>query len=280
MRNVSFNQIVECVKNLYIAINHEVRPDYMQALEKALKNEKSDLAKHVLQIMLENYRVAKEELIPMCQDTGTAIFFVEIGRDIQIEGNIEDAINEGVRHAAKEGYLRTSMVNHPATRRINTRDNTPALIHIDIVPGEKIKIHGMAKGGGSENKSRTYALVPIEGKEGVKRIVLETVKLAGANACPPFVVGVGIGGSSDKAPFLAKKALLREIGSKNPDPELDEFEKELLEDINKLGIGPQGLGGTTTAVAVFIESYPCHIASLPVAVCIQCNAYRHKCIEV
>ncbi|MCS7184840.1 MAG: fumarate hydratase [bacterium] len=280
MRIIEFEKIKEEVKKLYIEECIEVRKDYKLALQKALENETAPLAKEVIKRMLENYEIAEKESIPMCQDTGYPVFFVEYGSEVFISGgSIYDAINKGVEEAVKDGYLRASIVKSPIYR-VNTKTNTPAIIHIDFVNGTRLKITGIAKGGGSENRSRTYMLNPNDGVEGIKNAVIDAVKKAGPDACPPFVVGVGIGGSFDYVGVLAKKALLREIGSNNPIDYLDKLEKELLEDINKLGIGPQGLGGATTALGVFIVEHPCHIASLPVAVNIQCNAHRVKTIEI
>lgn len=279
MRVIKQEEITKAVKSLYIDENYHVREDYKNALKKAYDREVSPLAKNVLQVMLENYEIASNEKMPMCQDTGLPVFFVLLGNEIYIEGDLNDAINEGVRQAVKEGFLRASMVKSPINR-VNTKDNTPAIIHVEFVKGRDLVMHVFAKGGGSENKSKLYMLTPNDGEEGVKRVVLDAVRTAGPEACPPFVVGIGMGASFDKCASFAKQALIREIGSENPDPTLDRIEKDLEVEINKLGIGPQGIGGSTTCVGVFIESFPCHIASLPVAVNIQCNANRHKWIKI
>lgn len=226
--------------------------------------------------LLENAHIARENAVPMCQDTGFAVVFLELGQDVNITGGfLYDAVNEGVRKGYTEGYLRKSIVNHPL-QRINTGDNTPAVIHTSIVPGDKLTITVAPKGGGSENMSAIRMLKPAEGREGVKKFVLETVKNAGPNPCPPVIVGVGMGGTFEKAALLAKQALLRPLGQPHPESDIAELESELLEEINKTGIGPQGLGGRTTALGVHILTYPCHIASLPVAVNINCHAARHK----
>lgn len=279
MRTVGKDEIAEAVRDLYMRENYEVRKDYLEALKRSLKTEKSPQARKVLETMIENYDIAKTERMPMCQDTGLAVVFVELGYDVHLEDDLYEAVDEGVRRAVKDGYLRASIVRGLA-KRVNTKDNTPAVVHVELVKGDKIRFHSVAKGGGSENKSRLKMLTPNEGIPGIKKFVLETVGLAGPEACPPFVVGVGVGGSFDKCAELAKKAILREIGSKNPDPELDALEQDILAEMNKLGIGPQGLGGSTTAVGCFIETYPCHIASLPVAVNMQCNANRHFTKEI
>jgi fumarate hydratase subunit alpha len=247
------------------------------AFDRAIETETAPGAKEIIELLKENARIAKEEHIPICQDTGIAVFFVEIGQDLRIKnGFIVDAINEGVRKGYKEGYLRKSVVD-PITRK-NTGDNTPAIIYTELVPGDKLKISFMPKGAGSENMSVIRMLRPTDGVEGIRNFVLECVQKAGANPCPPVVIGVGIGGSFDKAALLAKKALLRPVGSPNPKLELARLEETLLKAVNKTGIGPEGFGGMVTAMAVHIESFPCHIASLPVAVNINCHAARHKTI--
>lgn len=243
------------------------------------KNEENGLAKEILTQIIENDILAQKENIPLCQDTGIAIFFLEIGQDIHIEGNLNDAINEAVKIAYTEGYFRKSVVKHPLDR-INTNDNTKAIIHTNIVPGDKIKITFAPKGAGSENMSQIKMLVPSDGIEGVKKFVIETIKKAGGKPCPPIIVGIGIGGNFEKCALLAKEAILRDIDDTSTDPINASLEKELLEEINKLNIGPMGLGGKTTALAVKVNSYPCHIASLPVAVNIQCHAARHEVIII
>ena len=243
------------------------------------KNEENGLAKEILTQIIENDILAQKENIPLCQDTGIAIFFLEIGQDIHIEGNLNDAINEAVKIAYTEGYFRKSVVKHPLDR-INTNDNTKAIIHTNIVPGDKIKITFAPKGAGSENMSQIKMLVPSDGIEGVKKFVIETIKKAGGKPCPPIIVGIGIGGNFEKCALLAKESILRDIDDTSTDPINASLEKELLEEINKLNIGPMGLGGKTTALAVKVNSYPCHIASLPVAVNIQCHAARHEVIII
>ena len=275
MREIGFEKIVETVSRLFIEANTELGEDVLDAIRKAKDMEESPTGKEVLAELLENARIAKEEQVPMCQDTGLAVVFVEMGQDVHIVGgHLYEAIQEGVRRGYRDGYLRKSAC-HPFTRA-NTGDNTPAIIHMELVPGDRLKIIAMPKGGGSENMSAVAMLTPSVGKPGIMDYVVKRVKEAGSNPCPPVIVGVGIGGTLEKAAILAKKALLRRLGSSNPDPELDQMERELLERINDLGIGPQGYGGRITALGVFIEMIPCHIASLPVAVNIQCHAARHK----
>lgn len=245
-------------------------------MQKAYDHELSLTGKEIIQQLLKNADIARSEEVPMCQDTGFTVVFVELGQDVHIEGgSLEDAINEGVRRGYTEGYLRKSIVGHPL-ERVNTGDNTPAVIHVKLVPGDKMKIIVAPKGGGSENMSGIKMLKPAEGIEGVKKFVLDTVKNAGPNPCPPIIVGVGIGGTFEKCALLAKEALLRPVGTPNSRPEIARLENELLDEINSTGIGPQGLGGRYTALAVHIEIYPAHIASLPVAVNINCHASRHK----
>ncbi len=275
-KTIKYEDIVEKVRDACIYACHNLKPDVIEALKKARETEESEVGKKVLDQILENIEIAKREDIPLCQDTGFAVFFVEMGTNVRIKGgNIKDAIIEGVRRGYTEGYLRKSIVADPL-RRKNTGDNTPPVIHFDIVEGDNLRIIFEPKGGGSENMSALKILLPGEGKEGVKKFVIESVKKAGSNPCPPIVVGVGIGGTFEYCAFLAKKATVREIGKRNPDPFYAEFEEELLEEINKLGIGPQGFGGKWTALDVHIEVYPCHITALPVAVNIQCHADRRE----
>jgi len=275
MREIGFEKVVETVSRLFIEANTELGEDVLDAIRKAIEREESPTGKEVLAELLENARIAKEEQVPMCQDTGLAVVFVEMGQDVHIVGgHLYEAIEEGVRRGYRDGYLRKSAC-HPFTRA-NTGDNTPAIIHMELVPGDRLKIIAMPKGGGSENMSAVAMLTPSVGKPGIMDYVVKRVKEAGSNPCPPVIVGVGIGGTLEKAAILAKRALLRPLGSHNPDPELDQMERELLERINDLGIGPQGYGGRITALGVFVEMMPCHIASLPVAVNIQCHAARHK----
>lgn len=250
--------------------------DMIDAFENAYEKELSLTGKEIIEQLIKNAEIARTEEVPMCQDTGFAVVFVELGQEVHIAGGtLEDAINEGVRRGYTQGYLRKSIVGHPL-ERVNTGDNTPSVLHLKLVPGDNLKITLAPKGGGSENMSAIKMLKPAEGVEGVKKFVLDTVKAAGPNPCPPIIVGVGIGGTFEKSAIIAKEALLRSAGSPSPRPEIASLEKELLEEINKTGIGPQGLGGRYTALAVHIEIYPAHIASLPVAVNINCHASRHK----
>ncbi|MBM7854129.1 fumarate hydratase subunit alpha [Desulfohalotomaculum tongense] len=252
--------------------------DVLEALAKSLEQEVSSGGREILKLLMENARISREENIPMCQDTGFTVVFLELGQDVHLEGgDINEAINEGVRKGYRQGYLRKSIVGHPL-KRVNTGDNTPCVIHTRVVPGENLKITVAPKGGGSENMSALKMLKPADGVEGVKKFVIDTVKAAGPNPCPPLVIGVGIGGTMEKAALMAKEALLREVGTKNPQQDLAELELQLLNEINKLGIGPQGLGGRVTALAVHIKTFAAHIASLPVAVNINCHAARHKSI--
>lgn len=274
MRKISSSEITSKVKELCIRAACELGSDVVLALEGFRGKEESPLGKEVLDQILENAQIALKEDVPMCQDTGIAVFFVEVGRNAVIDGFLEDAINEGVRQGYSEGYLRKS-VCHPLTRK-NTGDNTPAIIHTKIIDGDRVKITIAPKGAGSENMSRLAMLKPSQGLPAIKDFVINTVKEAGGNPCPPIILGIGIGGNFEKSALLAKEALLRNVGTLNPDNELGTLEKELLEKVNNLGIGPMGFGGRTTALAVHIKTAPCHIASLPVAVNIQCHAARHK----
>ncbi|MEG1458180.1 MAG: fumarate hydratase [Acetivibrio sp.] len=275
MRIIYTEEIIKNIKEMCIEANIKLTPDLVKKLKEAKNNEKAILGKQILEQLENNMEIAKNESIPICQDTGMAIVFIEIGQDVHIEGcNLEDAINEGIRQGYEEGYLRKSVVRDPIIRE-NTKDNTPGIIHYSIVPGEKIEITVAPKGFGSENMSRVYMLKPADGIEGVKQAVLETVSMAGPNACPPMVIGVGIGGNFEKCTFLAKKALTRNLENPSSIPYVKELEEELLKKINQLGIGPGGLGGTTTAIGVNIETYPTHIAGLPVAINICCHVNRH-----
>lgn len=280
IREINASEITKTVREMCIKVNHFLSEDMDNALKKTTENEKSDLGKKILDQLQENLKIAGEDMIPICQDTGMAVLFVEVGQDVHVaDGLIEDAINEGVRQGYVDGYLRKSVVKDPIIRE-NTKDNTPAVIHYSIVAGDKIKITFAPKGFGSENMSRVFMLKPADGIEGVKNAIMTAVTDAGPNACPPMVVGVGIGGTFEKCAILAKKALTREIG-KNSDIEyVAELEKEMLQKINTLGIGPGGLGGTTTALAVNINTYPTHIAGLPVAVNICCHVNRHIVREI
>jgi fumarate hydratase subunit alpha len=275
MRKIDVKLITEKVRALCIEANTDLCKDVLRALDRAIDEEESPAGVEILKELKENARIAKKEKVAVCQDTGCAVVFLEIGQDVHlIRGNLTDAVNEGVRQGYKDGYLRKSLC-HPFTRK-NTGDNTPAIIHTDIVPGAKIKITVAPKGGGSENMSQVVMLTPADGIEGVKQFVIRRVKDAGPNPCPPTIVGIGVGGTMEQAALLAKKSLLRPLGTKNKDPELDTLESEILTEINKLGIGPQGLGGRITSLAVHILMMPCHIASLPLAVNIQCHVHRHK----
>ena len=280
IREINASEITKTVREMCIKVNHFLSEDMDNALKKATENEKSDLGKKILDQLQENLKIAGEDMIPICQDTGMAVLFVEVGQDVHVTGAlIEDAINEGVRQGYVDGYLRKSVVKDPIIRE-NTKDNTPAVIHYSIVAGDKIKITFAPKGFGSENMSRVFMLKPADGIEGLKNAIMTAVTDAGPNACPPMVVGVGIGGTFEKCAILAKKALTREIG-KNSDIEyVAKLEKEMLQKINTLGIGPGGLGGTTTALAVNINTYPTHIAGLPVAVNICCHVNRHIVREI
>lgn len=279
MRKIKSEQIVEQVKKLCIEASLYLGEDVLSCIKEKAKSEKSEVGKNILNILVENAEIAKEKNIPICQDTGMAGFFVEIGQEVLIEGDtLTDAINEGVRQGYEEGYLRKSVVS--PIDRVNTKDNTPAVIHYDMVKGDKIKIEFAAKGFGSENMSKMKMLKPSDGLEGIKKFIIDTVSEAGPNPCPPMVIGVGIGGTVDKCAQIAKKALFRELGEFNKDENIAKLESELLTAINKLGIGPQGLGGTTTALGLNIETFPTHIAGLPVVVNINCHASRHKKVVI
>ncbi|NMA51859.1 MAG: fumarate hydratase [Peptococcaceae bacterium] len=276
MKIIDTAAITEAVAKMSQEANFSLGEDVIKELQKALASETSATGKGILLQLLENAKIAREELVPICQDTGFAVVFVELGQDVRIiGGDLYDAINEGVRRGYTEGYLRKSIVSHPLTR-INTGDNTPAVIHTKIVQGDKIRIIFAPKGGGSENMSQIKMLKPADGVVGVRKFVIDVVRSAGPNPCPPVIVGVGIGGTFEKCALLSKLALLRKIGQRSKYPDIANLEQELLEEINKLGIGPQGFGGTTTALAVHIEIHAAHIASLPVAVNLNCHAARHK----
>ena len=275
IRTIRVEEITKNIKEMCIEANHFLSPDMAEAMKCAEKNEEAPLGKQILEQLQENLKIAGEDMIPICQDTGMAVVFLEIGQDVHLEGGaLEDAVNEGVRQGYVEGYLRKSVVGDPLIRE-NTKDNTPAVLHTRIVDGDQVKIKVAPKGFGSENMSRVFMLKPAEGIEGVKDAVLPAVKDAGPNACPPMVVGVGIGGTFEKCALMAKEALTREVGSHSEIEYVKELEEELLTKINSLGIGPGGLGGTTTALAVNINTYPTHIAGLPVAVNICCHVNRH-----
>ena len=275
MRDVHVEKITRSIRDLCIRANTVLGDDVIQAFHLALENEPSPIGRDILKRLIENAGIAEDEQVPMCQDTGLAVVYIEAGQDVHIiGGSLEKAIHEGVRQGYRDGYLRKSLCD-PITRK-NTDDNTPAMIHYRIVPGDGLKIIVAPKGGGGENMSQVVMLSPAEGLQGVTRFVLERVKASGGKPCPPIIVGIGLGGTFEKAALLAKQALLRPVGSKNKDPQLADLETDWLEAINKLGIGPQGLGGRTTALAVHINTMPCHIASMPVAINIQCHSSRHE----
>jgi len=275
MREIDVDKIIKAVCDLSIQANTDLGEDVLAAFDRALETEDSPIGRDILKRLVENAQIAQEEHIPMCQDTGMAVVYVEIGQEVHITGGpLKEAIDEGVRQGYQNGYLRKSLCD-PVTRE-NTGDNTPAMIHYDIVPGQGFKLTVAPKGGGGENMSRVTMLSPSDGMEGAKDFVVQRVKESGGKPCPPIIVGVGIGGTLEKTALLAKKSLLRRVGSPNPEPKLDAFEKQWLDEINRLGIGPQGLGGRTTALAVHINAMACHIASIPVAVNIQCHSSRHK----
>ena len=275
IREINVKEITEAVASMCIEVNHNLSEDMRCALDDAFNKESSELGKQILDQLKQNLVIAKEEMIPICQDTGMAVVFMEIGQEVHFtDGNLEDAINEGVRKGYVEGYLRKSVVDDPIIRN-NTKDNTPAVIHYSIVPGDKVKITISPKGFGSENMSKVYMLKPADGIEGVKNAILSAVKDAGPNACPPMVIGVGIGGTFEKCALMSKHALTRKTGTHSDVPYIKELEEEMLEKINALEIGPAGLGGSVTALAVNIERYPTHIAGLPVAVNICCHVNRH-----
>ncbi len=281
IRRIDAAEITATVKKLYTDMNYYIGEDILDALKNAENTESSPIGKNVIAQLIENNKIAADEEVPICQDTGMAVLFVEYGERVVIEnGSFEDAVQEGVRRAYIDGYLRKSVVDDPIFDRINTKDNTPAIIYTTIVPGDKIKIIAGCKGFGSENMSAVKMLTPSAGIEGVKNFILDTVRYAGPNPCPPIVVGIGIGGTFEKAAMLAKKATLRPINTANPDKRYAEFEEELLSEINKMGFGPAGLGGDNTALGVNIEYFPTHIAGMPVAVNICCHAARHKEAEI
>ncbi|MEA4900627.1 MAG: fumarate hydratase [Desulfitobacterium sp.] len=276
MKRIHINTIIDAVEKLCIKANYDLGKDVIASFNKALTTEESPLGREVFARLIENAAIAHEERVPMCQDTGMTVIFVELGQDLHIEGGLlTDALNEGVRRGYEKGYLRKSVVNDPF-ERVNTQDNTPAIIHYDLVQGDELHITVAPKGAGSENMGAIKMCKPSDGLEGVMQFVVDTVDKAGGNPCPPIIVGVGVGGNMEKATLLAKKALTRDVGVHNPEERLAKIEEELLERINKLGIGPQGFGGVNTALAVNLEVYPTHIAMLPVAVNINCHAARHK----
>jgi fumarate hydratase subunit alpha len=281
VREIHVSQITQTVARLCEDATHNLPEDVVAALRRAESTEESPLAKQVLVEILDNADLARKEMLPLCQDTGTAVIFAEVGQDVHIVGGaLVDAINAGVAKGYTEGYLRKSMVDKPYSARTNTKDNTPAVTHTEVVPGDKLKLTVMPKGGGCENMSRLAVLLPGEGEEGITNFVLRTVEEAGGNPCPPVIVGVGVGGTAEYCMTLAKKAITRKVGERNPDPETARFEEELLEKVNALGLGPQAVGGRNTALAVHIETYPAHITALPVAVNLQCHSARLKSAEL
>jgi len=279
MRELDVKEITQAIKAMCMDANYNLGPDVLNAIKKFEKTEESPLGKEILNQIIKNAEIAHDRQMPLCQDTGLVAVFAEVGQEVHFSGSFNDAIQEGVRQGYGEGYLRKSVVEDPL-RRKNTGDNTPSVISTLLVPGDKVKITILPKGGGSENMSRIKMLKPGDGEDGVKDFIVETVKIAGGNPCPPLIVGVGIGGLFDKVAYLAKRSLLREVGSVHPDPYYAAMEAELLERINNTGVGPQGLGGRTTAIAVHIETHPCHIASLPVAVNTQCHSARHRTVII
>ncbi len=277
MRELDLYEITRAVRDLSIEANTVANPDLRIALEASLDKEESPSGKAVLHQLLQNQDIARKERIPICQDTGFTVVFLQVGMDIRLTGgSIQDAVNEGVRAGYTEGFLRKSIVKDPLTHPVNTNDNTPAIVHTELVPGDKVTVTLMPKGGGSENMSRIKMMKPSDGVAGAKNFILETVQTAGGNPCPPVIVGVGVGGTFDYAAYLAKISLLRKIGERNSNPEIAGLEREWLEEVNRLGIGPAGLGGRVTALDLFIDVFPRHIATFPVAVNIQCNAARVK----
>ena len=277
MRKIQASDITDTISRLFQHACHHLPEDVLTALKQAREKEKSPVARDVLGRILENCELAPKEQIPLCQDTGAAVVMLELGQEVHIaNGDLYTAINEGVRQGYDKGYLRKSIVSQPCFARVNTRDNTPAMIHTEIVPGDRLKISVLPKGGGSENCSRLTVLTPAKGRQGVIDFVVNLVDEVGSNPCPPVIIGVGIGGTTDMTMFIAKKALLRKVGEPSPDPEVADLEREILERVNNLGIGAMGYGGTVTALAVHVETFPCHIASMPVAVNMQCWCARHE----
>ena len=281
MRRINVKELIPLVKNMCIEANYYIGEDVVQKIREYYEKEESETGKEVLSILLDNYELAAKEKMPICQDTGIAVIFVELGQEIFLfGGDFYDAINEGVRQGYNEGYLRKSMVTDPIIERVNTKDNTPAIIHTEIVPGDKLKITIAPKGGGSENMSEVKMMKAADGITGVIDFVVDRIKRSGGNPCPPIIVGVGLGGNFELSAILAKKSLLRPLTEKNPDSKWAVIEQEMLDKINALGIGPQGFGGRVTALAVHILHKPCHIASMPVAVNVQCHAARHKSVII
>lgn len=279
MRVLDLNEVTNKVYEMLLDACTNIPCNVLKSLKEALEKEESPLGKEVIKKIIANDELAKEKNLPICQDTGVVVVFAEIGSQVVFDGDIYEAINEGVRRAYVNGYLRKSVVNHPLIR-VNTKDNTPAIVHVKLVSGDKVKIHVAPKGGGSENMSTVKMLIPADGVEGIKKVVLDVVKNGGGKPCPPIIVGVGIGGNLEKSALLAKEALFREIDDHSDDEACYKLEQELFEEINNLGVGPMGFGGRVTCLAVKVNAYPCHIASLPVAVNIQCHAARHKSCEI
>jgi len=275
MREIDLNLVSEKVEELILDAVSNIPENVLSSLKKGMEDEESPLGKEVIKRIIDNDLLSREKNLPICQDTGVCVVFLEVGYDCHFSGDLYEAINVGVRNAYTKGYLRKSVVKHPLDR-INTKDNTPAIVNLKLVPGDKLKITCAPKGGGSENMSLVKMLIPADGVEGVKKLVLDTVFNGGGKPCPPIIVGIGLGGNLEKSALLAKESLMREIDDENSDPILRDLENELKKEINELGVGPMGFGGTTTCLAVKINSYPCHIASLPVAINIQCHASRHK----
>lgn len=275
MRIIKVKELTEKIEEMFIDACENIPNNVLECLYNAKAKENSDLGKEVIDRIIQNDLLAREKHLPLCQDTGVAVVFLEVGYDVHFDGDIYDAINAGVSNAYTKGHLRKSVVKHPLDR-INTKDNTPAIVHVKFIPGDKVKIHVAPKGGGSENMSLVKMLIPADGVEGIKKLVLDTVFSGGGKPCPPIIVGIGLGGNLEKSALLAKESLMREIDDINEDPILAKLENELLREINLLGVGPMGFGGDVTCLAVKINAYPCHIASLPVAINIQCHASRHK----
>jgi fumarate hydratase subunit alpha len=279
MRIIKVSEIAEKVESMLLDACENIPQNVLERLIAAKKEEKSPLGQDVIERIIQNDLLAREKHLPICQDTGVVVCFLEVGYDVHFDGDIYAAINEGVANAYVKGYLRKSVVKHPLDR-VNTKNNTPAIVHVKLVPGDKVKIDVAPKGGGSENMSLVKMLIPADGVEGVKKLVLDTVFNGGGKPCPPIIVGIGLGGNLEKSALMAKESLMREIDDVNPDPILANLEQELLKEINDLGVGPMGFGGTQTCLAVKINAYPCHIASLPIAINIQCHAARHKSITL
>lgn len=277
MRSIDSSEVATTVSRLFYDANFFLPDDVLTSLKQAREIEESPIGREVIDRILDNVDIAAKERVALCQDTGTAVVFLEVGQDVHIVGgDFYEAVNDGVRQAYDKGYLRKSVVRQPFSARVNTRDNTPAIIHTDVVPGDKLRIIVMPKGGGAENMTRLGMLMPSMGRQGVIDFVVKAVDEAGSNPCPPVIVGVGVGGTAEETMLLAKRALLRKIGEPSPEAEVDQLEKEILQRVNNLGIGPQGFGGRVTAMAVHVEVLPCHIASMPVAVNLQCHSARHK----